>query len=138
MAFGSRRRFLAGFVTALFGVFTRARAAAATGPMRGSRAWDRSQDPAEKNFEIAARKYAFSPARIEVRQDDLVRVTLTSQDIPHSFTIDRYRISKRVGSGQSVVFEFRADQSGRFPIYCNLTVDPGCREMIGELVVNAR
>lgn len=127
MAFGSRRRFLAGFVTALFGVFTRSHAAAAA-----------TQDPAEKDFAISARKYKFSPARIEVRQDDLVRITLTSQDIPHSFTIDKYRISKRVGSGQSVVFEFRADQSGRFPIYCNLTVDPGCREMIGELVVNAR
>jgi len=142
MAFGSRRRFLTGFVTALFGVFTRSRAAAAatpaTGPMRGSRAWDRSQDPAEKAFEISARKYAFSPARVEVRQDDLVRVTLTSQDIAHSFTIDQYRISKRVGSGQSVVFEFRADQPGRFPIYCNLSADSGCREMTGELVVNAR
>ena len=126
MAFGSRRRFLTGLVAALFGVFTGSRAGAAT------------QEPAEKTFEISARKYAFSPARLEVRQDDLVRVTLTSQDIPHSFTIDKYRISKRVGSGQSVVFEFRADQSGRFPIYCNLTVDPGCREMMGELIVSGR
>jgi heme/copper-type cytochrome/quinol oxidase subunit 2 len=108
-------------------VFTGSRAAGAA-----------TQEPAEKTFEISARKYAFSPARLEVRQDDLVRVTLTSQDIPHSFTIDKYRISKRVGSGQSVVFEFRADQSGRFPIYCNLTVDPGCREMMGELVVSGR
>jgi heme/copper-type cytochrome/quinol oxidase subunit 2 len=130
MAFGSRRRFLTGVVTALFGVFMRSRAAAAATPA--------TQDPAEKHFEISARKYAFSPARLEVRQDDLVRVTLTTQDIPHSFTIDTYRISKRVGSGQSVVFEFRADQPGRFPIYCNLTVDPGCREMRGELVVSPR
>lgn len=130
MAFGSRRRFLTGFVTALFGVFTRSGAAAAATPA--------TQDPPEKDFEISARKYAFSPARVEVRQDDLVRVTLTSQDIAHSFTIDKYRISKRVGPGQSVVFEFRADQSGRFPIYCNLTADAGCREMIGELVVSAR
>ena len=123
MVVGSRRHFLTGLVAALFGVFTGSRAAA--------------QEP-EKHFEISARKYAFSPARLEVRQDDLVRVTLTSQDIPHSFTIDKYRISKRVGSGQSVVFEFRADQPGRFPIYCNLTVDPGCREMMGELVVSGR
>jgi hypothetical protein len=36
------------------------------------------------------------------------------------------------------VFEFRADQPGRFPIYCNLTADSGCRKMIGELVVAGR
>ena len=53
-------------------------------------------------------------------QNDLVRVTLHSGDIPHSFTIDGYRIAKRVGAGQTVSFEFRADQAGTFPIYCNL------------------
>ena len=54
----------------------------------------------------------------------------------HSFTIDvPYRISKRAGAGQSVVFEFRADEAGRFPFYCNLTQDERCKQMKGELVV---
>ena len=76
------------------------------------------------------------PARIDVRQDDLVRVTFSTDDIPHSFTIDKYRIAKRVEPGKPIVFEFRADQPGRFPIYCNLTADDGCKKMIGELVVD--
>jgi heme/copper-type cytochrome/quinol oxidase subunit 2 len=57
---------------------------------------------------------------------------------PHSFTIDRYRIAKRVEPGKPIVFEFRADEPGRFPIYCNLTADDGCRKMVGELVVTGR
>ena len=89
-------------------------------------------------FTVSARKYAFVPPRLEVRQDDLVKITLTTDDIPHSFTIDGYRIAKRVNPGQTVVFEFRADEAGRFPVYCNLTIDEGCKAMRGELIVRPR
>jgi plastocyanin len=98
----------------------------------------RAQETREQTFAVSAHKYAFSPARIDVVQDDLVRVTFTTDDIPHSFTIDKYRIAKRVEPGRPLVFEFRADQPGRFPIYCNLTLDEKCRQMVGELVVKAR
>jgi heme/copper-type cytochrome/quinol oxidase subunit 2 len=97
-----------------------------------------SQEPGERSFSISAQKYAFAPRVIEVNQDDLVRVTFTTSDIPHSFTIDKYRIAKRVEPGKSVVFEFRADQPGRFPIYCNLAIDEKCREMRGELLVTGK
>ena len=80
--------------------------------------------------------FAFSPGRIEVQKDDLVQIKFTAKDIAHSFTIDvPYRISKRAGAGQAVVFEFRADETGRFPFYCNLTQDERCKQMRGELVV---
>ncbi len=106
---------------------------ASDGPKGVSRV--RAQAGAERSFAVTARKYAFSPGVIEVNQNDLVRITLATADIPHSFTIDKYRIAKRVEPGRSVVFEFRADQPGRFPIYCNLTIDERCRDMRGELVV---
>jgi heme/copper-type cytochrome/quinol oxidase subunit 2 len=98
----------------------------------------RAQEGGERTFAVAAHKYAFTPARLDVQQDDLVRVTFSTEDIPHSFTIDKYRIAKRVEPGKPIVFEFRADQPGKFPIYCNLTADDGCRKMIGELVVTRR
>ena len=96
------------------------------------------QGPSQLGFTVVARKYAFSPARIEVQQDDLVKIVFSTQDIPHSFTIDQYRIAKRAGPGQTVVFEFRADQAGTFPFYCNLTIDEKCREMQGQLIVRPR
>jgi heme/copper-type cytochrome/quinol oxidase subunit 2 len=85
---------------------------------------------------ITGDQFAFSPNRIEVQKDDLVQIKFTSKDIAHSFTIDvPYRISKRAGPGQQVVFEFRADEAGRFAFYCNLTQDERCKQMRGELVV---
>jgi heme/copper-type cytochrome/quinol oxidase subunit 2 len=79
--------------------------------------------------------YAFSPARIDVQKDDLVKITFHARDIAHSFTVDGYRIAKRAAAGQTVVFEFRADQAGTFAFYCNLTQDDKCRQMKGEIVV---
>ena len=96
------------------------------------------QEPGQKEFAISARKYAFIPQQLEVQQDDLVKITLQTEDIPHSFTIDAYRIAKRVNPGRTVVFEFRADQAGRFPFYCNLKIDDGCKAMRGELIVRPR
>jgi len=93
---------------------------------------------ATREFTVHAHRYAFDPDRIEVQQDDLVKITFHADDIPHSFTLDAYRISKRAAPGAPVVFEFRADQAGRFPYYCRLTNDEGCRDMRGELVVHRR
>lgn len=107
-------------------------------PVASPAAAGQDQPPARREFSISARKYAFSPARLEVRQDDLVKITLQSEDIAHSFTVDLYRIAKRAQPGHPVVFEFRADRPGTFPFYCNLAIDDGCRQMRGELVVTAK
>jgi heme/copper-type cytochrome/quinol oxidase subunit 2 len=93
------------------------------------------QGPTERPFSVTARRYAFLPARIEVFEGDLVKIELRTEDIAHSLTIDDYRIAKRVGPGQPVTFEFRAERAGTFPFYCALQNEAGCRKMRGELVV---
>ena len=94
--------------------------------------------PNRREFTIVAKDFRFTPARIEVTQDDLVKLTVRSEDIAHSFTIDEYRIVKRVPAGGSTTFEFRADRAGTFPFYCNLTSEAGHQMMHGELVVRGR
>jgi len=94
--------------------------------------------PNRREFTIVAKDFHYSPTRIEVMQDDLVKLTVRSEDIAHSFTIDEYRISKRVPAGGSTTFEFQADRPGTFAFYCTLTGDPGHKTMRGELVVRGR
>jgi len=96
------------------------------------------QGPTGKPFAVTAHRFAFDPPRLEVNQDDLVKIELRTTDIAHSLTIDAYRIAKRVNPGQPVTFEFRADRPGTFPYYCNLQLEDGCRRMRGELVVRPR
>jgi heme/copper-type cytochrome/quinol oxidase subunit 2 len=88
-----------------------------------------------REFTITGDQFSFKPVRIEVQKDDLVKITFLAKDIAHSFTVDQYRIAKRAGAGQTVVFEFRADQVGTHRFYCNLTLDDRCKRMEGELVV---
>ena len=96
------------------------------------------QGPTAKPFSVGVRRFAFNPARIEVNQDDLVKIDLHTDDIAHSLTIDEYRIAKRAAPGHPVTFEFRADRPGTFRYYCNLQIEDGCRQMHGELVVRPR
>ena len=96
------------------------------------------QAPNRREFTIVARDHTFTPNKLDVSQDDLVKITLKSEDRPTSFAIDAYRIVKRAAGGLSTTFEFRADQAGTFTFYCNLTMDEGCKEMKGTLVVKAK
>jgi heme/copper-type cytochrome/quinol oxidase subunit 2 len=97
-----------------------------------------AQEQGRHEFTLTAKRYAFSQTRIEVTANDVVTITLIAEDIPHTFTIDEYRISKRAAPGRPVTFEFRADKVGTFPFFCSLTIEEGCREMRGELVVTTR
>jgi heme/copper-type cytochrome/quinol oxidase subunit 2 len=88
-----------------------------------------------REFTVTGNRYAFSPASLTVGRNDLIKITFTAQDMAHSFTVEGYRIMKRAGAGQTVTFEFRADESGTFPFYCNLSQDEKCKDMKGTLTV---
>jgi heme/copper-type cytochrome/quinol oxidase subunit 2 len=127
--FASRR----GFVRALLALLG---AAAAGTALAGSQT--------RRDFTVVARRYSYSvagsdAAEIRVMQNDLVHIAFSTEDIPHSFTIEEapYRIMRRAEPGKPVSFSFRADAPGRFRFFCNLTADERCREMQGTLIVAA-
>lgn len=96
------------------------------------------QAPNRREITLTARNYRFTPNRIEVAQDDLVKLTVQSEDNAYSLTIDEYRVSRRVPAGGSTTLEFRADRAGTFSFYSNMTNDARHAQMKGELVVRGR
>ena len=101
----------------------------------------------KRDIAVAAYKYGYkisgsSRAEIHAHVGDLLRITFSAEDIPHSFTIDddHYRISRRAEPGKpATTFEFLADKAGTFEIYCNLSNDARCRrETIGRLIVEEK
>lgn len=103
-----------------------------------TRIFAQEQAPNRREFTLNARDYRFTPDKMEVVKDDLVKVTVQSADHAYSLTIDEYRLSKRVPAGGATTIEFRADQTGTFRFYSNLTNDPRHAQMRGELVVRSR
>src|SRR5688572_15409198 len=96
------------------------------------------QAPNRREFAISARDYRFSPDRLEVMQDDLIKLTVESADVAYSFTIDEYRLSRRIPAGGKTIIEFRADQAGTFDFYSNMTSDARHQKMRGQLSVRRR
>jgi heme/copper-type cytochrome/quinol oxidase subunit 2 len=94
----------------------------------------------KREFAVEAYKYGYrvagsDKAEIRVHVGDVVHVTLSSSDIPHSFTIDDYRVMRRVEAGKTTTVEFVADKPGTFVIHCTLTADEKCKDMKATLVV---
>jgi len=102
------------------------------------RLFAQDQAPNRREFTIIVKDFHYTPDRIEVSQDDLVKLTIRSADAAHGFAVDEYRIVKRIPAGASTTFEFRADRSGTFPFYCNLTSEAGHQGEHGQLVVQGR
>jgi cytochrome c oxidase subunit 2 len=96
------------------------------------------QAPTRREFTLTARNYNFSPNRVEASQDDLIKLTVQSEDVAYGFTIEEYRLSKRVPAGGSTTIEFRADRAGTFTFYSNLSNDTRHSQMLGQLVVRPR
>jgi len=101
---------------------------------------------AKRDFSVSAHKYSYKvdgsgTPEIRVQEGDIVRITFSAEDIPHSFTIiddDHYRIMRRAEPGKPVTFEFLADKAGRFTFQCTLRTDDRCKELSGSLVVVAK
>jgi heme/copper-type cytochrome/quinol oxidase subunit 2 len=97
------------------------------------------QTPNRREFSLRAKDFRFTPDRLEVTQNDLVKLTITSEDLAYGFTIDEYRVSKRIPAGGSVTFEFRVDGApGTFFFYSNMTSDARHSQMRGQLIVRGR
>src|SRR5262245_44463055 len=99
---------------------------------------------ARRDFSVTAKKYGYtvsdsSTAEIRVHKDDMVTITFSAEDIPHSFTIsdDHYRIDRRAEKCKPVTFKFLADKAGEFEIRCILTADQKCKDMHAKLIVSA-
>jgi len=92
-----------------------------------------------KRFEMTASRYAFSPARIEVKQGEVVELVLRSADTDHGFAIKANSVKVAIPKGGEIVgVSFVASRPGTFPIECSEYCGSGHKRMRGELVVAER
>jgi cytochrome c oxidase subunit II len=90
-------------------------------------------------IEITAKRFAFDPARIEVRQGEPLRLLVKSADGPHGFSIEALKIDKEIDrGGKPVTIDFTPKDVGEFEILCSVDCGRGHTNMAGTLVVVAR
>jgi cytochrome c oxidase subunit 2 len=89
-----------------------------------------------QRFEVTASRYKFEPARIEVRQGDVVELVLRSADTDHGLAIKAYAVKVAIPrGGETVGVSFVAGRPGTFPIDCSEYCGSGHKRMRSELVV---
>ena len=133
----SRHTIAVALIAAVVGLAARLFAHPSSG-FGAARAAAQDQAPNRREFTLTVKDYRFSPAQIQVSQDDLVKLTVRSEDVAYSLTIDDYRVSRRIPAGGVTTLEFRADRAGRFTFYSNLTSDSRHSQARGELIVSPR
>lgn len=89
----------------------------------------------EHEITMALSKFDFDPNVIEVKQGDVIQLTLTSKDVEHGFKIDAYNLDVKVKGGETKTVTIQADQTGTFEFYCNVPCGSGHRDMNGKLIV---
>ena len=63
------------------------------------RLFAQDQAPNRRELTLVVKDFHYAPDRIEVTQDDRVKLTVRSSDVAHGFAIDEYRIIKRIPAG---------------------------------------
>ncbi len=90
-----------------------------------------------KEFTIEAKRFEYTPDRIEVNQGDHVRITVRTLDGTHGFEIKKLGIKREIKrGGEPVTIEFDATRPGTFEIKCSEYCGKGHSHMTATLVVD--
>ena len=99
------------------------------------------QPPADRKpdrvITIAAERFTFNPAKVTVKQGDLIEFVLTSDDTDHGFRIPSAGIDVAIpqsGKGEARV-RFIAKEKGTVAFECSRPCGAGHNLMRGTLVV---
>lgn len=82
-------------------------------------------------IKLGAKDFEYDQKEIHVKKGDKVKITLTSDDGGHGFTIPEYNVTIN-GNGSA---EFTADKAGTFEYHCSVMCGSGHSKMTGKLIV---
>jgi cytochrome c oxidase subunit 2 len=88
-----------------------------------------------KEFTMTAKRWAFDPGVITVKQGDKVRLKITSIDVTHGFALPDFDVKIDLVPNQEQTVEFTADKKGEFTFFCSVMCGAGHQDMKGKLVV---
>ncbi len=64
-----------------------------------------------------------------------IKLTMTSEDVIHDFSVPAFRIKKDVVPGMYTTLWFQATQTGRFHLFCDQYCGTNHARMLGEVIV---
>ncbi|MEK6812795.1 MAG: cupredoxin domain-containing protein [Nanoarchaeota archaeon] len=96
---------------------------------------EEQQQEAVEEIAITASSWKFEPSTIKVKQGTKVKLSITSIDVNHGFSLRAYNIKVRLQPGKTETIDFIADQKGTFEFFCSVYCGIGHPNMQGMLIV---
>jgi len=91
-------------------------------------------------IKIEARQFFWAPDLIIVNKGEKVRLIISSEDVPHGFEIEGYKIpgydiDTTIEMGKPITIEFTADKTGVWEFICTIFCGDTHGEMKGIFVI---
>jgi cytochrome c oxidase subunit II len=88
-----------------------------------------AQEPTNK-IEIHARRYSFTPAEIDLKKGETVKLRLTSDDVPHSLVVSALKINVQIVKGHPTEITVTPTSVGDFKGQCGRFCGAGHGSMV--------
>ena len=82
-----------------------------------------------RRIEVSAKRYAFEPAEITLKQGETVDLELSSADVPHGLRIRELKIDLNVSKGKKGDAVFTPRTTGTFVGHCSVFCGSGHGQM---------
>lgn len=93
------------------------------------------QEP--RKLTVVAKKYEFSPSRIELKAGEPVEITFESEDTTHGFACKELRVEKvAFKKGEPATVKLTPENPGTYSFKCAKFCGMGHGKMKGEIVVS--
>lgn len=89
----------------------------------------------EVEFTIQARRFAFTPNKIEVKHGQTVILHVKSIDVIHGFALPEFKIEEELLPNVQVDISFVAERKGNFPFVTNIVSGSRYSSMVGNVIV---
>ncbi|MFN7991724.1 MAG: cupredoxin domain-containing protein [Candidatus Micrarchaeia archaeon] len=84
---------------------------------------------------MTVKQFGYSPSVINVQKGDHVKLTITSLDVAHGFSLPDFNVNAQIPAGKTAVVEFDADKAGTFEFRCSVFCGSGHGDVKGTLIV---
>jgi cytochrome c oxidase subunit II len=82
-----------------------------------------------RRIEISAKRFAFAPSEITLKQGQPIELVLKSEDVAHGFRCRELNIDLKVSKGGTTEAHFTPDKAGDFVAHCAVFCGSGHGQM---------
>jgi cytochrome c oxidase subunit 2 len=91
--------------------------------------------PKARVIKVVAKKFAYAPNEIRVKQGETVTLQLTAPEVPMGFSLPDFAARADIVPGKVTILQLTPDKTGRFIFLCDVFCGAGHEDMNGTLIV---